>query len=81
MLRGCHEVMDPIGLGLENFDGIGAFRTTDGGRPIDASGELDGVAFGGPRELATATQESPRSPRLHRAKRLPVRGGSRRERR
>jgi hypothetical protein len=59
---GCHEVMDPIGLGLENFDGIGAFRTTDGGRPIDATGELDGVAFGGPRDLATAIKNHPDSP-------------------
>jgi hypothetical protein len=46
--------MDPLGLGLENFDGIGAFRTTEAGKPIDASGDLDGAAFAGPRELAAA---------------------------
>ena len=59
---GCHALMDPIGLGLENFDGIGAFRTTDEGRPIDASGELDGVTFGDPRDLATALKNHPDLP-------------------
>jgi hypothetical protein len=45
----CHKIMDPIGLTLENFDAIGAWRTTDNGSPIDASGflvdgsKLDGV--------------------------------------
>ncbi|CAN5687997.1 DUF1588 domain-containing protein [soil metagenome] len=36
----CHSQMDPIGFGLENYDGIGAFRTTDQGLPVDSSGEL-----------------------------------------
>ena len=40
----CHQVMDPVGLGLENFDGVGAYRTMEVGLPIDASGNLDGVA-------------------------------------
>jgi hypothetical protein len=57
----CHQVMDPVGLGLENFDGIGAFRTLDDGQPIDASGDLDGVAFTGPRDLATALKNDPDS--------------------
>jgi hypothetical protein len=35
---GCHTQMDPIGLALENYDGIGAFRTEEGGETIDASG-------------------------------------------
>jgi hypothetical protein len=48
---GCHSLMDPLGLPLENFDAIGAYRQTDQGLPIDASGELDGVAFNGPLEL------------------------------
>ena len=37
---GCHKVMDPLGLALENFDAVGAWRTRDAGLPIDASGEL-----------------------------------------
>ena len=49
---GCHSMMDPIGLGLENFDGIGRFRTEDNGFPIDASGALpNGVEFEGASEL------------------------------
>ncbi len=59
--RACHLAMDPIGLGLENFDGIGAFRTMDAGQTIDPSGDLDGVAFAGPRELAVAIRNHPAS--------------------
>jgi hypothetical protein len=36
----CHTTMDPIGFGLETFDGIGRYRTDDGGEPIDSSGQL-----------------------------------------
>jgi hypothetical protein len=38
----CHVIIDPVGLGLENFDGIGAYRTKypQSGTPIDASGML-----------------------------------------
>jgi hypothetical protein len=37
---GCHTLMDPIGLALENFDGAGRYRETENGKPIDASGEV-----------------------------------------
>jgi len=37
---GCHVQMDPIGLAFENFDGTGAYRTTENGVTIDASGEV-----------------------------------------
>jgi hypothetical protein len=37
---GCHSLMDPIGFVFENYDAIGRFRTTDGGKPVDASGAL-----------------------------------------
>ena len=48
----CHKRMDPLGFGLENFDGIGAWRTLEGTVPIDASGTLpDGRSFTGPKEL------------------------------
>ena len=48
----CHQRMDPIGFGLENFDAIGAYRERDGEFPIDPSGELpDGSKFSGPAEL------------------------------
>ncbi|MES2658705.1 MAG: DUF1592 domain-containing protein [Verrucomicrobiota bacterium] len=38
--RGCHARMDPIGLGLENFNALGQFRTQEHGKAIDASGKL-----------------------------------------
>lgn len=42
---GCHRIMDPPGLALENFDGSGRFREMENGEVIDASGQLDGVEF------------------------------------
>ena len=42
---GCHKMIDPIGLALENFDGLGQYRSTENGAPIDTSGELDGMRF------------------------------------
>jgi hypothetical protein len=48
----CHSRMDPLGFGLENYDGIGAWRSEDGKHPIDASGSLpDGRSFHGPDEM------------------------------
>ena len=55
----CHQVMDPIGLGLENFDGIGIYRTMEVGQPIDASGNLDGVAFTDARGVGAALKNHP----------------------
>ncbi|MCB1022496.1 MAG: DUF1588 domain-containing protein, partial [Acidobacteria bacterium] len=49
----CHQILDPIGFGLENFDAIGRWRDRDGnGQAIDASGELPGgKSFSGPKDL------------------------------
>jgi mono/diheme cytochrome c family protein len=48
----CHARMDPLGFALENFDALGKWRTTEGGTPIDPSGQLpDGTQFQGPAEL------------------------------
>jgi len=58
---GCHAIMDPIGLALEHFDGIGAFRANDKGLVIDATGELDGVKFDGARQLGAALKNHPES--------------------
>jgi len=49
---GCHAPMDNIGLGLENFDGIGRFRTHDNEGLVDASGSVDEEEFSDPTELA-----------------------------
>jgi mono/diheme cytochrome c family protein len=49
---GCHKVMDPIGFALENFDGVGQWRTADDGSPIDPSGTLyNGAKVDGPAAL------------------------------
>jgi cytochrome c551/c552 len=51
----CHKIMDPIGFSLENFDLIGRWRSTEGGSPIDASGQLvDGTKLNGPATLREA---------------------------
>jgi hypothetical protein len=48
----CHDQMDPIGFGLENYDAVGVWRTQEGPFPIDSSGTLpDGKTFHGAREL------------------------------
>ena len=48
----CHARMDPIGFGLEHFDGIGGWRDKDGDAAIDPQGELvSGEKFKGPAEL------------------------------
>ena len=44
----CHSLIDPLGFALENFDGIGTFRTIDGGAKVGPSGVLiDGTEFSG----------------------------------
>lgn len=47
----CHARMDPYGFALENYDGLGVWRTTDNNAPVDASGEIDGKPFKTPREF------------------------------
>ncbi len=48
----CHNQMDPLGFGFENFDGIGKYRIKDGEFPVDSSGILPtGEKFDGPMEL------------------------------
>jgi hypothetical protein len=40
----CHTLMDPLGLAFEIYDGMGRYRATDLGKPIDAAGKLTGAA-------------------------------------
>ena len=60
---GCHDVMDPLGLALENFNAIGEWRDRDsdaGNVPIDASGRLaNGQPINGVNELRAALVERP----------------------
>lgn len=59
---GCHQLMDPIGLPMENYDAIGQYRETENGKPIDNSGEIVGSdvpePFNGIAGLAERLAES-----------------------
>jgi hypothetical protein len=56
----CHDVMDPIGLGLENFDAVGRWRTREPGGVVDASGQMvDGTPIDGPVSLRAAVTAAP----------------------
>jgi len=51
----CHQIFEPMGIALENFDAVGAWRTLDEGVPIDATGVLpDGTKVDGVVTLRTA---------------------------
>ncbi|HET7607428.1 MAG TPA: DUF1592 domain-containing protein, partial [Gammaproteobacteria bacterium] len=57
---GCHAIIDPPGLALENFDAIGRWRDADAGEAIDASTTLPGgIAVSGPRGLREAILSRP----------------------
>lgn len=56
----CHNLMDPVGLSLENFDAVGRWRTVEAGIPVDASGGLpDGSQFVGVSGLEQALLNRP----------------------
>ncbi len=57
--KGCHRLIDPMGLGLEQFDSLGEYRPTENETPIDASGELDGVKFTDAASLGRALHDNP----------------------
>jgi hypothetical protein len=59
---GCHKIMDPMGLALENFDGAGRYRATEGGAAIDSSGSLDGKTFADVSGLPQALHDNPALP-------------------
>ncbi|MBL8949301.1 MAG: DUF1592 domain-containing protein [Myxococcaceae bacterium] len=65
----CHRLMDPIGFGLESYDGIGVSRTTDNGLPVDDRGEIVGGStagtFTGPIELSQRLADSPEANRCY----------------
>jgi hypothetical protein len=56
----CHNLMDPIGFSLENFDAVGRWRTLEEGKPVDAAGGLpDGSTFTGVSSLEDALLSRP----------------------
>jgi hypothetical protein len=51
----CHDRIDPLGFGLENYDAVGRWREKDADQPVDATGSLpDGTRFDGPDGLKKA---------------------------
>jgi hypothetical protein len=59
---GCHVHNDPMGLALEHFDGLGQLRTTENGKTIDATADLNGVKIEGASGLGRLLRNSPRVP-------------------
>jgi hypothetical protein len=58
---GCHNQLDPAGLGMEGFDPVGVERTLENGVPIDVSGAIPpGTEFSGSDELAALLADDPR---------------------
>ncbi|MGA9521368.1 MAG: DUF1592 domain-containing protein [Myxococcaceae bacterium] len=58
---GCHVLMDPLGLGLENYDALGRYREEEHGLPIDPLSAYDNKApFDGPRSLGALLREDER---------------------
>lgn len=57
--RKCHILTDPIGLGLENLDGIGRYRSAENDAPIDSSGDFDGAPFANAAELGQSFADNP----------------------
>jgi hypothetical protein len=56
----CHNLMDPVGFAMENFDAVGQWRTLEAGQPVDAKGSLpDGSAFEGVAGLENAILKRP----------------------
>jgi hypothetical protein len=56
----CHNILDPVGFALENFDAVGRWRTTEEGQPVDDSGGLpDGSRFTGVAGLEEALLKRP----------------------
>ncbi len=56
----CHNLIDPPGFALENFDAVGRWRTLEEGKPVDAAGGLpDGSAFDGVAGLEAGLLKRP----------------------
>jgi hypothetical protein len=53
---GCHSLMDPLGFAFEHYDGIGRYRDTDNGLPVDSTGKID--LDGGSKDFTDGTSLS-----------------------
>jgi hypothetical protein len=59
---GCHAITDPIGLSMENYDAIGAYRQKENGAMIDASGKLEGQSYHDLLSLGPILHDNPDIP-------------------
>jgi hypothetical protein len=56
----CHDLMDPVGFALENFDAVGRWREYEDGRPVDVTGGMpDGSKFAGADALEEGLLKRP----------------------
>ncbi|MBW8785657.1 MAG: DUF1588 domain-containing protein [Novosphingobium sp.] len=59
---GCHKMMDPLGLAMENYDGIGGYRAQENGVTIDASGTFDNHPYRNAIDLSQVLHDDPAVP-------------------
>lgn len=59
---GCHQLMDPLGLALEQYDALGQRRDAENGAAIDVTAELAGVSFAGAEGLGEVLKNDDRAP-------------------
>jgi hypothetical protein len=59
---GCHKIMDPVGLAMENFDSAGGYRSTENDSPIDTKGEIDGMKFDDVVGFTQVIHDHPQAP-------------------
>jgi hypothetical protein len=59
---GCHAITDPVGLSMENYDAVGAYRTSENGAPIDASGAFESKPYVDVIGLERILHDSPAIP-------------------
>jgi hypothetical protein len=59
---GCHKIMDPVGLAMENFDSAGGFRSMENDTPIVTGGEIDGMKFDDAIGFTKAIHDHPQAP-------------------
>lgn len=60
---GCHSITDPIGLAMENYDGVGTYRSEENGVDIDASGTFEGKPYKDLIDLEERLHDSPSVPK------------------
>jgi hypothetical protein len=59
---GCHKIMDPVGLAMENFDSSGSYRASENDAPITTDGEIDGTKFNDALGFIKAVHDHPQAP-------------------